>query len=77
MNSICIYYSVTITRFKLPVRTRSSCEYQSQRLRSQVENLGSDIKKTLSQPASQNTVDRDATKVGDAYPQGKCLTYKR
>ena len=38
---------------------------------------GSDTKKTLSRPASQIRENGVATRVGDAYMQGKYLTYKR
>ena len=58
-NGWYMYIAVSLQLvLKLPVRTRSLLRISKSKITSQVEDLGSDTKKILSRPASQNTLKR-------------------
>jgi len=55
---VYVYYNITIACFEFSIELGLLVNIKFKKSSSQVENLGSDTKKILSRPASQNTLER-------------------
>jgi len=65
-----MHYSVNITCFKLPVRTKSSYEREIRKSKSQFENLALIPRKLCHTSLPKIHENRVATRVGDVYTRG-------